>query len=535
MKRLDANGLRKILDKHGIEYKEDSYKGGSRLRLNRCLFDDNHMNCACFIVWADGNIVYTCRHESCNHGFADAITKLEPDFYKDNSFDFRSPSRRNKEKNTTKQQDVCQNSSKEAFYGGENGKTFLFNVIGDHVIQEYHAKNYNGKLYVYQNGKYTCDKQVIGQMIREYYAGMKKAQKNEVLDYLSDYAPTVAEADPRYILFLNGIYDLKLRRLVPLTPDLFITNCIPHDYNAEANSQSARASLKAWACDDDKIVSLLSEIIGYCMYRSARFKKAFVLLGDHDSGKSTFIRILSVLLGEDNVSSLDLRELSERFNKADLCGTLCNLGDDISADYISDSALFKKITGGSRVKGEYKGIDGFNFISYCTLIFSANKMPKIEDKTGASLSRLIFVPFDANFKESSGTRNVNLSDELSAEEAIQFYIKTGVSGLERLISTGGIFTAAQKSADLKRDYEIENDSVLAFLDEYDPEEFVLDNTPMCVFDKYKEFCNRNNYTCIGERMLNKCLRTCLHYTTKQVKIRDNYGTRRTERRYVKDE
>lgn len=534
MKRLDAEGLRKILDEHGIQYKEDLYKGGARFKLARCLFDENHQNCACFIAFPDGGLQYTCRHDSCQtYHFPDAITKIVPDYYKANSFDLRPPSSRPKAPaRPTKAQAESTEHVQTPFF---DGKSFLFNVLGDTIIADYHAKTYNGKLFFYVDGKYTPDKQVVGQTIRSYHTGMKKSQKEEVMDYLKDYAPVAVPANPCYVLFKNGIFDLHRRQLLPASPEYFITNCIPHNYDTAAYSQAAAECMIAWACDDSRTFDLLCEIIGYSMYRSARFKKAFVLLGDHDSGKSTFIRVLSALLGEENVSSLDLKELSERFNKADLSGTLCNLGDDISSDYISDSALFKKITGGSRIKGEYKGIDGFNFVSYCTLIFSANKMPKIEDKSGASTSRLIFVPFDANFKEQSGTRNVNLLDSLTTEESMQYFIKLGIDGLIRLVSSGGKYTMPEKAAKIMHDYEIENDSVLAFLDENAPEEWVLNHTPADVFSRYQAFCQRNNFICIGERMLNSCIRKCLRLTTKVVRMRDVYGNQVTERHYVKEE
>ena len=536
MKRLNAQVIKEVLERNGIEYKQDLYQGGKRFRLNKCLFDENHLNCACFIAWADGNVVYTCRHESCNHGVIEAVARIDPDFVKDNSFDFRSPSKKRKSKaENTNQGNVGNDHDNDSIWGGKDGDKFLFNKVGDLIIKKNNAKIYNGKVYVYHDGKYTCEKQIISQVIRSYYSEMRKSQKAEVLEYIADYAPTATEADPRYVLFANGIYDLMTGKLLPLSSEYFITNCIPHEYKEDAYSLIAEQSLRAWACNDDQIGMLLGEAIGYSMYRSARFKKAFILLGDHDSGKSTFIRMLSVLLGADNISSLDLKELSERFNKADLSGTLCNLGDDISSDYIADSALFKKVTGGSRIKGEYKGVDGFNFTSCCTLIFSANKMPKIEDKSGASTSRIIFIPFDANFKESSGFRNVNLTDLLSTEEAIQYFIKVGIDGLRRLISTGGSFTKAKKSTDLMQAYEIENDSVKAFLMEYDPEEYVLNNTRGRVHSLYYGFCNRNNYTPVGEVTLGKLLRKLLHYETELKRIQTSAGVTDTQRVYIRAE
>lgn len=103
------------------------------------------------------------------------------------------------------------------------------------------------------------------------------------------------------------------------------------------------------------------------------------------------------LLGDSNTSSLDLNELGDRFSSASLFGKLANIGDDIADDFIANPAIFKKIVSGDWIKGENKGQKEFFFKPYCKLLFSANNIPRIKDKSGAVLDRLIIIPFDAKF------------------------------------------------------------------------------------------------------------------------------------------
>ena len=60
-------------------------------------------------------------------------------------------------------------------------------------------------------------------------------------------------------------------------------------------------------------------------------------------------------------------------------------------------AMFKKIVAGNRIKAERKGQDPFEFNPYIKLLFSANDIPRMKDKTGAVLRRLVIIPFNAHF------------------------------------------------------------------------------------------------------------------------------------------
>ena len=52
------------------------------------------------------------------------------------------------------------------------------------------------------------------------------------------------------------------------------------------------------------------------------------------------------MLGKQNISSLDLKKLGDRFSTVMLFGRLANIGDDISDEFIMDASIFKKIVTG---------------------------------------------------------------------------------------------------------------------------------------------------------------------------------------------
>ena len=94
------------------------------------------------------------------------------------------------------------------------------------------------------------------------------------------------------------------------------------------------------------------------------------------------------MMGNENIASLDLKELGDRFKTAELFGKLANIGDDIGDEFIANASIFKKLVTGDQVNVERKGKDPFEFINYAKFLFSANVIPRIKDKTGAVQRRL---------------------------------------------------------------------------------------------------------------------------------------------------
>ena len=171
------------------------------------------------------------------------------------------------------------------------------------------------------------------------------------------------------------------------------------------------------------------------------------------------------ILGYENTSALDIAELRDRFNTAMLCGKLANIGDDIGDEFLSGNAvaIFKKLVTGDRVKAERKGLDPFEFNPYTKFTFSANEIPKMRDKTGAVIRRLVIIPCDAKFTKDDPDYRPYIKYELLEEDCLEYFIKIGIEGLKRVL-TNNQFTESKKCIEQLKDYEVENDNFLQFID-----------------------------------------------------------------------
>lgn len=393
--------------------------------------------------------------------------------------------------------------SKEIFF---KGKAFLFDDFAKFIIANDYVIKINNQLHVYHNGVYRNNTEYIERKMIEHIPRLTKTRRNEVINYINLLAESKESKDENLIAFKNGIYDISSNNLLEFNPDYIITNSINWNYNGDSYSELVDKTLNKLACNDPEIRALLEEMVGYCFFRRNELRKAFVLIGSTQNGKSTYLNLIAYILGEDNVSSLDLRELDQRFKTAELFGKLANIGDDIEDSYIPNTAIFKKLVSGDRINVERKGQDPFDFNNYSKLIFSANNIPRIGSgkDSGAIMNRLIIIPFDAKFSKDDPDFDPFIKYKLRKVESIEYLIKLGVEGLKRILTEG--FTESNKVNNKIREYELNNNPIIGFLEETKVE----NKSTKDIYKEYKEFCLSNGYTPVSHNNLSQFIKQNLN-------------------------
>lgn len=373
------------------------------------------------------------------------------------------------------------------------GSTFLFDKFATFLKNNNHIIKINNQLHIYKNGIYISGLAEIEAEMIQHIPGLNRAKRTEVLAYLDILIRENSKAeDANLIAFENGLYNIVDDSFVEFTPEHIITNKIRWKYNPEAYSELADKTLNKIACNDPQIRALLEEAIGYCFYRRNELGKAFILTGDKSNGKSTFLSMVQCLLGDENISSLDLKELGDRFKTAEMFGKLANIGDDIGDEFIANPAIFKKLVTGERVSAERKGQNPFEFNNYSKLLFSANNIPRIKDKTGAVQRRLTIIPFDARFSADDPDFNPYIKHLLKTDKVMEYLINLGIAGLKRVLLNRK-FTGSTKVQKAMDEYEENNNPIIGFFRECKDEEFQIENEPTnVVYKRYQEYCLANS-------------------------------------------
>lgn len=399
-----------------------------------------------------------------------------------------------------------------------DGNTLLHEKFAEYLKNAKHIVRINGQLHIYKDGIYVPGYRAIESEMIQLIPHLRDAQRKEVLKYLELLADTVKAADANYIAFKNGIYDIANDVMVPPSADLILTNRIEHNFNPAAYSELMDSTLNKLACQDKDIRALLEECVGYCFYRRNELGKAFILTGDKSNGKSTFLDVVTAILGEDNISTLDIKELGDRFSTSMMFGKLANIADDISDDFLQGTqvSVFKKVVTGNRIKAERKGQDPFEFAPYVKILASANEIPRMKDKTGAVLRRLVIIPFNATFSKDDPDFDPYIKTKLSKPEPLEYLIALGVKGLDRVLHNKG-FTVPTLIQEQLDEYEESNNPIIAFLKDVELSE--LENEPTSdVYRRYNLFCTENSLQAMSAIAFTKqlCRRCGFTLTRKRV-------------------
>lgn len=398
---------------------------------------------------------------------------------------------------------------KESFY--LKGK-LQYEKLAIYLIREHNVVKINDALHVYKDGYYTSDTDEIERIMLQYIVNSTRTPRIEVLRYLELKSQEVRMESPTLISLNNGVLNLETKELVEFSPEYKIKNKIPVNYNPVAYSEIMDKTLNKICCNDKQLRSLVEEMVGYCLFRRNELGKCFILTGHGANGKSTLLDVIKRLIGKENISSVALNELNDRFRTFQLEGKLANIGDDISNAYIEDNSTFKKLVTGETVNVERKGKDPFDFENYSKLIFSCNEIPRINDLSDGLKRRIVFIPFNAKFSKSDPDYDPFIIDKLLSTKALEYLLKLALEGLNRILYNRA-FTTPSVVEDTWDDYERRNNPILGFLEEGKIE----NESTKDAYLQYQTYCSENGLKHLSRIAFSREI--CKHgYITKQSKV-----------------
>ena len=375
---------------------------------------------------------------------------------------------------------------------------FMFDKFANYLVKSDSIVKLNGKLHIYKDGIYQCGDEYIEAAMIEHIPNLSQSKRKEVLSYLNLLVKSESSiADANLVAFQNGVLDIITGEFTDFTPEYIITNKIPHNYVEGAENELLEKTVKKLACYDENVEKLLYQAVGYTFYRRNELRKSFFLLGEKRNGKSTFLDMVNTLLGEENVSNLDLCDIGHAFRTSEISGRLANIGDDINDEWISNTATFKKVVSGDVITVEKKGKDPFKLRSFAKFFFSANSLPRLGrgKDSSAIMDRLVVIPFEAKFSKQDDDYDPFIKYKLRSEEVMEALIIKSVDALREVLADNEFITCDKVSESLK-EFEKSNDPILEFFEELMEDDYI--NEPIKkVYQQYTSFCFSNNLSPIS--------------------------------------
>jgi len=292
-------------------------------------------------------------------------------------------------------------------------------------------------LYCYRSEGYyvPCQSLVLSEMLRLCREWGLLGRVGDYLAFKKMFVKALINStrleggfDHYLVLFGNGVLDWRClesgggsRCLMRPGSDLLVVHRVPWEVDVGVlfRSFSGREELareieadaelgdvvnvfRQWA--GDRWFALF-EVIGYTFLAGDYpLGRVVVLYGEGANGKSTFLRLVTELLGEGNVSYVCLPDLAgrNRFATAELYGKMANVCEDLPGRVSREVVVLERLAGGGLVEARRKFKGSFAFRNYAKLLFATSVVPRVGGAGSASWDRWYLIEFPNRFPRAYG-------------------------------------------------------------------------------------------------------------------------------------
>jgi len=295
-----------------------------------------------------------------------------------------------------------------------------FDKIAVKVLESLNTIAYKGQIYVYRDGYYEDAEEVVMQEITRIINGIRKGSfssgiKNcsaNVLHNIQYFNPVTEypfNNENAAIPVKNGIifldFENKTKTLIPHSSEYKFNYIIPTEYNEEADTKPIDDILSQYSSGQIKELyqlpaQALMQMLGY-----GPFKKCYLLQGNRDAGKSSYIELLIRTFGTKNRCDVSLEMLNPKENKfalSSLEGKIFNIHDDMTYFSLKDTGTIKDLTGSYTKEIEKKGKQRYGADIRAVHCFACNKPPKYDGeikKDVAFWERWVYIYFPNRFEK----------------------------------------------------------------------------------------------------------------------------------------
>ena len=356
--------------------------------------------------------------------------------------------------------------------GNEKVPVMNFNIISS-MLKKHIPMKLTGETedtstiysYNFSEGIYTGQEAYINRAIAKLEFRFDPRKYTQVYKFLKTQLPFLSKLENKNLIALNnGVFNSKGKQLEIFNPDYFITSKLATRYNKNAinNYLAIRDTyfdVDKWfqsiANGDEELVKLLWEIVNEAINPNHTREKMAILYGEGNNGKGTFQAMLTNLIGIENISTLTPHDFSGEFKLEMLQGKVCNIGDDISNKYLDDVSNLMSIVTGDPVAVNRKGKSVITARFKLLNIFSANKLPKVRNKSQGAYRRLLIIPFNADF-------NGQVQDRRIKEEYLKNKIILEYILYKALHQDFEKFSTTKATDEMLEEYKEDNDYLYSF-------------------------------------------------------------------------
>ncbi|WML91252.1 phage/plasmid primase, P4 family [Thiothrix lacustris] len=263
----------------------------------------------------------------------------------------------------------------------------------------------------------------------------------------------------------NGVLNLRTKALEQYGERLFDWQ-LPYSFDSLATCPTVKRYLMTATGKDKSVIRFLLAWMYAVLTGRSDLQKYLELTGSGGTGKSTFLDLCSMLVGDENRVITDLKQLEKsQFETANLKGKrLAQITD--SGRHGGEVAVLKAITGGDPLRYEKKGIQAAEpFVFSGLVMIAANEAIQSSDYTSGLARRKIPVQFEHRATEKQKRRYRKQGGIIKAMQAQMSGLVNWLLSLDESEVVNLINNPDGEMKRQKVEAELKVNPVLAWLDE----------------------------------------------------------------------
>ena len=321
------------------------------------------------------------------------------------------------------------------------------------------------------------------------------------------------------ICFENCIFDARSGKTYDFSPDIHVVHKLPFAYDANATSPKWSKFLNDVLPDKD-CREALQMFLGLVFLDRSKSKAEYmtILIGGGSNGKSVVFDTVNYILGNDNVSSYEIKSLINdssmaQYSIADIDGKMINYCTELDKKII-DSTKVKALISGEPLPARIIYKPPFMARSIPIMMANANDYPKTNDHSDGFFRRFIYIPFDVKITAEKANQSLPYELQQEASGIFNWFIE----GYNMVKAKKFKIKMPEKSIIALQMYKTDSSSVLTFMKNNQYTSAPIYDTQKCqilqasyLYKEYVLFCQSNGYSAYSSSEFGKMLKTAGGY------------------------
>ncbi len=284
----------------------------------------------------------------------------------------------------------------------------------------------------------------------------------------------------------NGVFNKAKKKLLPHSPGYRLTYCLPFPYDPKATCVPIIDWMRETVGGKEDIVSFLLAYLNAVVNRRADLQRYLELIGPGGTGKSTYMKLATALVGKKNTHTTKHQLLEEsRFETANLYNKSLALVTEAD-QYVGAVNVLKAITGQDELHYERKmeqAGDGFQFEGM--VITAGNEPSRSADYTSGLARRKIAVWF-RNHIPSTKRRDLDKEFKQYLPGLLNQVLAFSDEEVTRLIRDAEKVCPALR--EFQRETLCETNPIADWLDNKVVRSPKSQLTPACLYTAFTDYC-----------------------------------------------